>query len=178
MGMVSLRNCDAHNHGDYSAVRSDILIWECYSRPSCVEIHLVSVGETLAVKQEKGNRHDRFAVAVIRQQSREAADTMIVCHISREFSQYFWTFLEDGGKITCDGTGKRKKGKGLEVPYVLQLYREQRGDSKTSDFTRFVTVHACSVCICFCLSNPVLLSNNGNWSGLCQFQIVHLVLNA
>ena len=30
------------------------------------------VGETLAVKQEKGNRHDRFAVVVIWRQSRPA----------------------------------------------------------------------------------------------------------
>ena len=34
------------------------------------------VGETLAVKQEKGNRHDRFAVAVIRRQSRPAVTTI------------------------------------------------------------------------------------------------------
>ena len=41
------------------------------------------VGETLAVKQEKGNRHDRFAVAVIRRQSRPAAVTTIVGRIPR-----------------------------------------------------------------------------------------------
>ena len=75
------------------------------------------VGETLSLKQEKGNRHDRFAVAVIRRQSRPPVST-IVGRVPREFFQFFWTFLKDGGEITCEVTGKRKKAKGLEVPWV------------------------------------------------------------
>ena len=43
------------------------------------------VCEALAVKQEKGNRHNHFAVAVIRQQSQPAAITTIVGHIPKEF---------------------------------------------------------------------------------------------
>ena len=45
------------------------------------------VSETLDVKQEKGNRHVRFAVAVLRRQSQTAAVTTILGRIPREFSQ-------------------------------------------------------------------------------------------
>ena len=83
------------------------------------------VSETLAAKQEKVNRHDPFPVAVIRQQSWPAAVITIMSRIPREFYQYFWTFLEDGGKITCEVTGKRRKEscvsrEGVPTPYRLR----------------------------------------------------------
>ena len=53
-------------------------------KPSNNPIWSSFVGETLAVKQEKGNRHDHFAVAVIQRQSWPAV-TMIVSRIPREF---------------------------------------------------------------------------------------------
>ena len=46
------------------------------------------VGETLAVKQEKGNRHDYFALAVIRRQTWPAALTMIVGRIHGSFPEF------------------------------------------------------------------------------------------
>ena len=74
------------------------------------------VGEMLALQREIGNVHDRFAVAVTAQPA-----ATIVGRVPRELSRYFWEFLNDGGKIVCEVTGKRRKGKGLEVPCVYRL---------------------------------------------------------
>ena len=38
--------------------------------------------------------------------------------ISKVFSRVFWHFLNHGGKISCEVTGRRKLGNGLEVPFV------------------------------------------------------------
>ena len=60
--------------------------------------------------------HDRFAVAVTVQPA-----ATIVGRVPRELSRYFWEFLNDGGKIVSEVTGKRREGKGLEVPCVYRL---------------------------------------------------------
>jgi hypothetical protein len=41
--------------------------------------------------------------------------------VPREFSRVFWHFLNHGGKISCEVTGRRKRGKGLEVPCVYKF---------------------------------------------------------
>ena len=74
-----------------------------------------SVGETLTVKAEDGNNHDKHAVAVMKE----------VGHIPREFSLISWYFLHRGGFISVEIIGKRVFGKGLEVPCIY-TFKGQR----------------------------------------------------
>ena len=47
-------------------------------------------------------------------------------HVPREFSRVFWHFLNHGGKVSCEVTGKRKHGKGLEVPCVYKFLGSEK----------------------------------------------------
>ena len=71
------------------------------------------IGEVLQVRIEEGNVHDRYALATVR------AD-VIVGHVPREISRTAWHFLQHGGRISCEVTGRRKRSdvedKGLVVP--------------------------------------------------------------
>ena len=69
------------------------------------------IGEKLTMDRVYDNPHDRYAIAIRR-------DGRTVGRIPREFSKHFSKFLSDGagGVITCEVSGKRKKGKSLEVP--------------------------------------------------------------
>ena len=71
------------------------------------------IGEVLQTATERRNEHDRFAVAVTK-------DDNTVGHIPREISKVAWYFLQHGGEISCEISGRRKRssvlGKGLEVP--------------------------------------------------------------
>ena len=53
----------------------------------------------------------KFAVSLLK-------DATVVGHVPREFLQVFWHFLRHGGTITCEVTGQRRRGKGLEMPCV------------------------------------------------------------
>ena len=72
------------------------------------------LGQVLQTSTESGNEHDRFAVAVTK-------DDNAVGHLPREISKVVY-FLHHGGEITCEITGRRKRsgvpGKGVEVPYT------------------------------------------------------------
>ena len=61
------------------------------------------IGENLKLRQEVGNKHDSLAVAVMRPPS------TIVGRVPKELSKFLWTFLDSGGEIVCEVTGKRKK---------------------------------------------------------------------
>ena len=50
------------------------------------------VGEILGTRNEAGNHHNRFAVAVLR-------DDCIVGHIPCAVSKTAWYFLEQGGEV-------------------------------------------------------------------------------
>ena len=67
------------------------------------------IGETLLIVVEEDNRNDPRAVAVVK-------SGVVVDHMPREAARTVYFFLRRGGTGTCDLTGRRRKGKGLEVP--------------------------------------------------------------
>ena len=71
-------------------------------------------GEELALERELHNPHDRYATTIMK-------DGVIVGRVPRELSKLFWNFLTNGGVTTCEVTGPRKKGKGLEVPCAYKM---------------------------------------------------------
>ena len=72
------------------------------------------LGETLQVRQEAGNSHDKRAVTLLQNEA-------VVGHVPREFFKVFWHFLSHGGTSSCEVTGKRKCGKGLKVPCMYKF---------------------------------------------------------
>ena len=66
-------------------------------------------GERLTVLPETWNSHDKHAFSMVKRGE-------IVGHIPRKLLQTMWHFLLHGGQVFCEMTGKRKRGKGLEVP--------------------------------------------------------------
>ena len=70
----------------------------CTMKQPVKSVQFLFVG-TLAVKQEKDNRPDHFTLVVMQRQSWSGA-IVIISHISREFSQYFWTISEYELKMT------------------------------------------------------------------------------
>ena len=77
------------------------------------------LGEVLCLALEEGNEHDRFAVCVKRGEQ-------IVGHVPRELSSKAWHFLRHGGQSTCEVTGRRKRGNGLEVPCTYRFVAKRR----------------------------------------------------
>jgi hypothetical protein len=80
------------------------------------EVWTPFIGEELCLQQERYNTHDRFAVTLMK-------GSNIVGRVPREISRAYWKFLEKGGNIKCEVTGKRKLGKGLEVPCIYKFYQ-------------------------------------------------------
>ena len=66
------------------------------------------VGEILDARREDENSHD----------------SCVVGHLPHEYSRIAWHFLQHGGKISCEITGRRRHGLGLVVPYVYKLLAE------------------------------------------------------
>ena len=67
------------------------------------------VGEQLQISREEGITHDSHAVSV------KKDNGTVVGHVPREMSHIFWHFLWHGGNITCEVSGRRKRGKALEI---------------------------------------------------------------
>ena len=103
--------------------RVDAMIrgYHCYQ-----EIWQAVIGEELQTKQEVGNIHDLYVVAVIR-------SGVTVGHIPRNISSACSLFLRRGGSISCIVTGHRQyssdlKQGGLEIPCTLVFNGEKTGD--------------------------------------------------
>ena len=88
------------------------------------------VGEVLTLEREEGNTHDRFAVSLLK-------DDIVVGHVPLEFSRVFWHFLRHGGTITCEVTGRRKRGKGLEIPCVYSFLGSTKLIQRMKTLTSF-----------------------------------------
>ena len=69
------------------------------------------LGERLSVRSETGNNHDKYAVSVMKHGG-------IVSNFPRELLWTVWHFILHGGHVTCEVTGKRKLGNGLEVARI------------------------------------------------------------
>ena len=69
------------------------------------------IGEVLPVEKGKGNQLDDYAVAVVKNGG-------IIGHVPRSISRVSCLFLKHGGVTTCQISGERKYGVGLEVPCV------------------------------------------------------------
>ena len=72
------------------------------------------LGEELTLHQEHGNSHDHYAIVIKK-------SSTVVGRVPREHSRICWDFLSGGGQIVCEVTGRRKKGKGLEVPCTYKF---------------------------------------------------------
>ena len=72
------------------------------------------IAKILDAGREDENSNDRHAVAVV-------IDSCVVGHLPREYSSIAWHFLQHGGKISCDITGKRRRGVGLVMPCVYEV---------------------------------------------------------
>ena len=93
-----------------------ILIYESVIRGHHVykDIWTPTTGEILDVQREPENERDHRAVCLLK-------SSTIVGHVPREVSRIFWFFLRRNGRISCEVTGRRKHGKGLEVPCVYTV---------------------------------------------------------
>ena len=79
------------------------------------------IGEGLVLKREEPeNIHDRYSVCVVKD------GDAVVGHVPRELSKILWNFLRRGGQGTCEVTGPRKHGKGLEVPCTYNFEGNRR----------------------------------------------------
>uniref|UniRef100_A0A1X7SY28 HIRAN domain-containing protein n=1 Tax=Amphimedon queenslandica TaxID=400682 RepID=A0A1X7SY28_AMPQE len=78
------------------------------------------IDEVLQLEVEDNNPHDQNAVVIKK-------DDTIVGRVPKEFSKVINNFISSGGIVDCKITGKRKLGKGLEVPctYVCNGSKEK-----------------------------------------------------
>ena len=81
------------------------------------------VGETVQVCREPSNPFDMHAVAVVK-------DGSTVGHVPREIRRVFSCFITSGGEISCEITGHRKIGKGLEIPCVYKFTGKKKAMKK------------------------------------------------
>ena len=105
---------------------ADTYDWSC---SSCIRGHHVYkdiwqpiIGEELKCVRETNNVRDRYAVAVVKEDS---LSSEIVGHLPRKISILSSLFLRHGGTITCVVSGTRSYSSdlpqgGLEVPCTIK----------------------------------------------------------
>ena len=86
------------------------------------------LGEQLYLERENSNRHDRHAVSVMK-------DGTIIGHVPRELSSAYYHFIRRGGAISCEVTGRRKHGVGLEVPCLYKMIGSKKLVEKMRSLT-------------------------------------------
>ena len=85
-----------------------------------------SLGEILMVYPEPLNYHDRHAVCIKKDDVIIGADRDITAILPREQTKTMWDFLMHGGHVSCEVTGRRKLGNGLEVPCTYKLTGKEK----------------------------------------------------
>lgn len=104
----------------------------------CKDVWQPRVGERLLLEREEGNAHDRFAVCLVK-------NGTVGGHVPIEVSQlYTGTSYVHGGSITCEVTGRRKHGKGLEVPCVYSFAGSDKLIQKMKKLTSSTCPNSCS----------------------------------
>lgn len=96
-----------------------------YQKASVVRGHHIykviwtpEVGEILQLRTEDNNEHDEYAVAVVK-------ESHVIGHVPRSMSRVCWFFLKQGDRMSCQITGHRKLGIGLEVIPSTPILLEQ-----------------------------------------------------
>ena len=83
------------------------------------EVWEAAIDEELVCRPERGNAHDWYAVAVMK-------NDLVVGHLPRKFSGLYTLFIRRGGVILCRVAGRRRYSRdlpqgGLEIPCVILL---------------------------------------------------------
>ena len=76
------------------------------------------IGKVLGTTRERENEHDRYAVAVLEEETH-----CVVGHLPRRISRGCYFFLRTGGTITAEATGQRRHSNfpdgGLDIPIAV-----------------------------------------------------------
>ena len=83
------------------------------------EVWTPFIGEELYLQQERYNIHDRFAVTLMK-------GSNIVGRVPQELSRTYWKFLEKGGNIKCEVTGKGNLERDWRCPVYTNFIRDHR----------------------------------------------------
>ena len=77
------------------------------------------LGQFLEIQPESGNSHDAYAIATL-------LEDTVVGHLPREFSRVAFYFIQHGGRITYEITGRRKfssvPNKGLVILCIYTFW--------------------------------------------------------
>ena len=74
-------------------------------------VRISLLGERFSVRPETGNNHDKYVISVVKHGG-------IVCNFPCELLRTVWHYILHGGHVTCEVTGMRKLGNGLEVAQI------------------------------------------------------------